>query len=222
MSKRKASHVDRAIPTLRQPKRNDVEKVQLTRTMSVSMAASPEWAQATDVQHVVTTLGKQADDLEANAKAIANLRQQVVNLETKQVSSRRDWSSTIKLLLGTVEVFCGGSVDRVKAFSLDVRHPLSTGALAAPAGLSLIKGKHAGEVIAQWTRGNAHAGFVVQHATDTANPATYSAQSPCTKVKYTLGGLPSGSIVHFRVAAVDPRAPGDLSPWSEWTTETVP
>jgi hypothetical protein len=64
-------------------------------------------------------------------------------------------------------------------------------------------------------------GFVVQHATDTANATTYSPQALCSKTKYTLENLPSGSVVHFRVAAADARAASGMSPWSDWVAAMV-
>ena len=57
--------------------------------------------------------------------------------------------------------------------------------------------------------------------TDPANAATYSAIVPCTKTRYTLGGAPSGSIVHLRVAAVDATLPSGMGPWSAWASGTA-
>jgi len=74
-----------------------------------------------------------------------------------------------------------------------------------------------GEVTGGWTRGTATHGFVAQHATD----ATYSAIAPVTKTKYTLGGLPSGSVVYLRIAAIDPTAPSGIGPGSAWASGTA-
>jgi hypothetical protein len=72
-----------------------------------------------------------------------------------------------------------------------------------------------------WQRGTAKHGFVVQRAADVANPATYASAVPCTKTKYTLTGAQSATVVHFRVAAIDPTAPAGVSPWSDWVACTV-
>jgi hypothetical protein len=94
--------------------------------------------------------------------------------------------------------------------------------LAAVDGITGSPGATAGQATWKWPRGNARHGFLVQHATDVANAATYSPQLACTKTRYTLGGLaPSGSTVSLRVAAVDPHAPTAQSPWSVWVSATV-
>jgi len=82
-------------------------------------------------------------------------------------------------------------------------------------------GKAAGEVVLTWHRGNAAHGFLVQHATDVANPATYSLLMASTRAKYTLKGAQSSTIVHFRVAAIDPASATGASPWSDWVAGTV-
>jgi hypothetical protein len=94
--------------------------------------------------------------------------------------------------------------------------------LVAPEGLATSPGANAGQAAVKWERGQARHGFLVQHATDVANPATFSQPTACTKITFTLSGLaPSGSSVFFRVAAVDPHAPTGQSPWSGWVSATV-
>ncbi len=92
----------------------------------------------------------------------------------------------------SVTVYCGGSVDMVKGFNLDVITHGRLGLLAAPVGLTVNPGTLPGEVEAKWTKGVAIHGFVVQHATDPTNAATISASIPSTKPKFTLSGMPQG------------------------------
>jgi hypothetical protein len=77
-------------------------------------------------------------------------------------------------------------------------------------------GKGLGEAVFAWKRGSARHGFIVQHATDVANPATISGNIPCTRAKYTLKGGQPLMLVHFRVAAVDPTVEGGHGPFSDW------
>ena len=77
-------------------------------------------------------------------------------------------------------------------------------------------GKAQGEVELTFLRGGARHGFLVQRATDVANQATYAPAVVTTKTTYTLTGAPSASVVHVRVAAIDPNAIGEQSPWSDW------
>ena len=72
-----------------------------------------------------------------------------------------------------------------------------------------------GEVEAIWAKGIAVHGFLVQRATDPSNPSTISGPFACTRPRFVLSDLPSGAVVHVRVAAIDPASPGQ-SPWSAW------
>jgi len=189
--------------------------------MTTSMQASSNWAAATDVQGAVKVWNKGADDLEANAKEVAKLRDQLSTAENKQLGLRRDWKAATSQVVSTVNVFCGGSADMVTGFNFDLRSHAGSSAQGVVGGLTVSTGKQIGEVVAGWVRGTANNGFVVQWATDPGNAATYSALTPWTKRKYTLGGAPSGSTVHFRVAAVDSTQKSGIGPWSAWASGTV-
>jgi hypothetical protein len=222
MSKSKNSpHVDRAVPVVRLPKRRTADMVTTTASLSASMKQSPDYAQATAVQTALASLEGGANDIAGTLASIKALDDQLVVLKASLLSQSRKWQTSLKSLLGAVEVFGNGSVEVVKSFALEVRSFSALGLLAAPVNLTLKQGKDAGTVQAKWTRGNATHGFVVQHATDPANPATFSTPQTWTKSKYTLGGLPSGSNVYFRVAAVDPRATSALGPFAAWASGTA-
>ena len=217
----KAPAVDKAAPVLHKPMQTDVEKVQATRSTTQSMQASASWSAASDVQAATKVWNTAADSIEANAKVIAQLKDQLKTAESKQRTYRRDWRAARAQVLGSVNVFCAGSADAVKAFNFDVRSHAFIGAQAAPENLTVASGKDPGDATASWSRGTAHHGFVVQYATDVATPASYSALTPCTKTKYTVSGLPSGSNVHFRIAAVDPTSKSGIGPWCAWAAGTA-
>jgi hypothetical protein len=223
MSKKKTPEqpIDHAVPVLRKPQRTDVQKVQTTRTTAHAMQQSPGWALAHVVQGAVATWNDCADLLEGNAAVIAQIRDQLRTAESKQRSLRRAWRAATGQLLGAVNVVCDGSADAVKDLGFDVRAYALNGALPAPEGLAAWAGKLPGEVEAGWSRGLARCGFAVQHATEPANPATYSAVIPWTKTQYTLRGAPSGATVHLRVAAIDPTSPSGIGPWSAWAAGTA-
>ena len=221
MSKNKGPQKDLAVPTVRQPKRRDSEKVILTNSMKQRLMASPDWAQATAVQTAFASLDQDAQKIAAITAQVQGLKDQLQTALTLLVGARRDWGTSLKHLLGTVEVFGKGSVDVVKGFGFEVRTTKTLGPLAAPTNLVLVRGKEAGSVKASWDKGPSSHGFVVQHATDPASPATFSTPKAWTKRTYTLGGLPSGSNVSFRVAAVDPASPAGMSPWSDWVLGTA-
>jgi hypothetical protein len=223
MSKKsKAQPVDRAQPTIKQATVTDHEKVALAHSMATSMAKSPLWATSPDVQAAAAAWSQSADDLDGNAKAIADLKKQLAAAEAKQRSLRVKWSACKRQVVSTVALRCAGSADDVKGFSFDVITHATASMLAAIDGITGEPGAAVGQAMWKWSRGLAKHGFVVQHATDVANPATYSPQLPFTKTRYTLGGLtPSGSNVYLRVAAVDPHASTAMSPWSVWVSASV-
>jgi hypothetical protein len=212
-------HVDHARAVLNQATRSDADKVTATRSTTASMQASPSWAAASDVQTAVTKWNHDADAIEAKAQAAGKLRVQLAQMLSDLRVARRSWQVSTDHVLSTVNVFSQGSVDAVKSLSLEVRTRVAPGAPIAPDHLTVVHGTHPGEILAKWKRGSkARHGFVVQHATDTANPATYSAIEPTTRASYTFGGLPSGT-VYVRVAAIDPNE--GRGPWSQWVMGTV-
>ena len=222
MSKKtKVGPVTRATPTIRKPKGSDVAKVTVTRSTTTAMKGSSLWSGSPALQTANAAWNAAADAIEKNAKSIADLRSQLAVLEAAQVGLRLDWDVSTKHMTGVVAVVAAGSPDHVAELGYDVLTRVGTGPLTAPVGLSTALGTAAGQARLSWHRGNARHGFIVQHASDVTNVATYSAQLPCTKSKYTLVGAPSLTVVHFRVAAVDPSSSTGMSPWSDWVACTV-
>jgi hypothetical protein len=215
----KSGPIDRAAPAIHKSKKTDAEKIEVTRSTSKAMQQSPDWANAADVQTAVKSWNQTSDDLEANAKAIADLRHQLLLAVTKQRTIRRTWRARTLQVLSNVNVFSDGSADTIKGFSLDVRG--TPGSHAALVELTVTTGKTVGTVLAAWPKNGARHGFMVQHATDPSNSATYASAQPSTRAKYTLGGAPSGSTVYFRVAPIDPKSASGQGPWSAWAAGTV-
>jgi len=214
-SKKKAA-VDRAVATIKKATGTDALKVSVTGTIAQSMANSPNWGAATDVQTAVKAWTASAAAIGTNAQTISGLRAQLSTAEAKQLGLRRDWVASKKQVTTSVTVYCGGSADMVKGFNLDVITNGRLGLLDSPVGLAVNPGTVPGEVVAKWTKGIAVHGFVVQHATDPTNAATISGSYPSTKPKFTLDGLTSNANVSVRVAAIDPASPTGQSPWSAW------
>jgi hypothetical protein len=218
MSKTKASSVKRAKPLVRKPK-SDVAAVTMTRSKTTAMKGSSLWAQSPDLQAANTAWNKAADAMEKNAKDILDLRTQLSVLETAQVGLRHEWDAATEHMTGVVSVASQGDPALVLELGYDVRTRTLAGSIAAPEGLQAALGKAVGEARFTWIRGDARHGFIVQHASDVANQATYSVPAVTTRVKYTLKGATAP--VYFRVAAIDPSSPTGQSPWSAWVAGTV-
>jgi hypothetical protein len=220
--KPKAKPVERATPTIGKAKNTDADKVNVTSSTTVSMKASPSWATApATVQAATTGWSDVATSLGANATTIVQLKDQLATAEAKQRSLRVKWTDATRQVLGTIAVWCDGSTDMVHGLGLQVLTRQGLGPLAPPSALTALTGAQPGDATVKWARGNAHHGFLVQHATDVATLATYSVPVACTKSKYTLTGATSLSIVHFRVAAIDPSSSTGQTAWSDWIAATV-
>jgi hypothetical protein len=215
-----AKPVDRATPVIRKSKSTDAAKVAVTRSITTAMKAAPQW-NLPAIQTAQAAWNTAADAIESNAKSIADLRSKLAQAEATQRANRQSWIVATRQMTSNVEVVCQGSPDLVHGLGFDVLTHGPAVAQAAPSGVVALPGTVGGEAVVSWQRGSGRHGFIVQHATDVANPATLSAAIPCTKTKYTLEGAPSLSIVHFRVAAIDPTSSTGQSPWSDWVTSTV-
>jgi hypothetical protein len=218
----KAKPIDRAAPVIRKPKRTDSEKVTVTHAITTAMMAAPQWNASPELQAANKAWNTAADAVENTAKSIADTRTKLATLEATQRANRHDWNAATSHMITTAAVVCQGSPDTVHVLGFDVRtHVAPIAQVVAPGGLAWLPGTAAGEAIVTWQKGTARHGFTVQRATDPANPATYSGLIPCTKTKYKIAGEKSSTVVHVRVAAIDPTVSSGLGPWSDWVGATV-
>ena len=223
MSSKKVKPVDRAVPVMRKPRLTDSAKVECTNTTVTSMQGSPLWNANPALQAAASTWTTKSGALGSNAAVIADLKSKLAIAQASQRTLRRDWEDGLKHVITNVTMVTEGSADLVHELGFDVRtHVTPSGLLPAPTGFAMVHGKVPGELVAKWNRGNARHGFILQRATDVANPATISAAIPCTAPKHTLKGLASGTSVHVRVAAIDPASELGQSPWSDWVGGTAP
>jgi len=220
-NQKKAPAVDSAKPSIAKPTVTDVQKVTVARDIVATAKKNPGWATAKDLQAAAAVWSQSADDMEANAAIVTARRSDLRTAEAKQRTLRRTWRAARKQVMGTVDVLCAGSADELKAYGFDVHQRVGRGPLGVPENLTTAPGTALGAGIFSWSKGLATHGFLVQHATDAANPATYSPSIACTKPKFTLTGALPGSNVSFRVAAIDPSSPTGQSAWSGWVAGTV-
>jgi hypothetical protein len=206
---------------MRKPKVTDGEKITATRSTTTAMQGSPTWIGSPALQAVTKTWNASADSIEGNAKVIADLRSKLAVAEAAQRGFRADWAVETRQVIAIAASACAGSADLIHGLGLDVVSHAVLGPLAAPQNLAASQGAALGTAVLTWARGSAHHGFVVQHATDPASPATLSMPVPCTRSRYTLVGATSSTVVHLRVAAIDPSSPTGQSPWSDWIAATV-
>jgi len=219
-TKTKAKPAERATPTSKVVYTTDAEKVTCADGHISSMKASPSWATATDVQASATAWATVTASLTANDVVITGLREQLTDAVGVQVTLRGKWLAARKHVLSTVGVFCAGSVELIEGLGFEVlTHAVQE--ITALTSIVTTPGSSAGEVDASWDETVNRHGFMLQHASDPANAATYSPFIPCTVGSFTLGGQVSAATVYFRVAAIDPSQPTHLTAWSPWVAGTA-
>jgi hypothetical protein len=226
MSNRKgsASPVVRVRPSLGKPRKTSGQIVDTTHSSVAAMKASSEWANAADVQTAVAKWSTAADEIAGNAAIIAQLKDQLKAAVAKQRTLTHTWSVCTQQVLTSVDAYCANSPVKIQSFGLVAVTATAHALLDVPTDIASSPGPLPGESRFTWARGLAIHGFLVQHATDTGNPASFSPATPCSKVRFTFSPppvLPSGSSVYLRVAAIDPHAALGQSPWSAWVAGTI-
>jgi hypothetical protein len=213
--------IEHVVPITKGKSDTDAEKVTLTQNHTATAEKSPDWTLATGVQTAFAAWNTGATSLATNGALVNSLRSQLLTAETTQKALRLAWMAQTRAVLIAVALYCAGVAKTMVSLGFGTRTFGRLGPLPAVDGLLTKLGKVPGETIIQWARGDANHGFLVQHATDVTNPATYSTPQPCTKTKIPLDGLVSGSIVNARVCAIDPTQKSGQAPWSAWIAATV-
>jgi hypothetical protein len=124
-------------------------------------------------------------------------------------------------VISALSLFCNGSAATIKAFGADVFTHTVGGAIGVPTGLSTMPGLNAGTIDFMFDDTQNRYGFVVQFASNPADPTTLSPQIPCHEGFFSLDGQTSGATLHFRAAAVDPTQKLHVTDWSPWVAGTV-
>jgi hypothetical protein len=213
---------DNARPTTTDPEETVAEKIALARKHLGGMKGSPEWAAAADVQTSATSWSDETDALEAIDGKIQRLLARLAAARRQEAVVVRDWRAAKLHVLASVNVRCAGSKDRVQGFGYDVALYEHQPPRGVPQGLHGKRSKKPGVATASWTthRGE-HNLFVVQYATDLADPTTYSAPISWTRGTYVLEGQTPGQTIYFRVAVVEPKLPLHQTAYTDWVPVMV-
>ena len=216
-AKAKAKPASRVKPKLSKPKKTVVDKVSFTRSYTTSFKASPNWSTATELQGAVASWNSSADALEANAKLIAQLRDQLETAVLARRSQLEQWAADTQHVVSCVNVLAGGDAEVLHALGVEAVTSTTPRVSAVPGPIVIVPGAISGEAKVTWTAsGTRHSGYVLQHATDVANPATISNSVVCTGRRYVIKGAQPASVVYVRVAAIDPSSETGQTAWSDW------
>jgi hypothetical protein len=210
---------DHATARFTEPMDTEAQKVSAANTYIAAIKLSPNWTAATDVQTAIGFWSTETANLDAGAKLIASLEKQLEAARTAQLATLRRWNQRRQGVLYAINVFCDGSKDKMLTFSVALATQGEHTEAGVPVGLIGRTVRKTGVASVEWfaTPRN-RTGFMVQHATDTTNAATYSAPIVCSKRSFDLTGQTPGAIISFRVLALDPSLPAGQTSWSAWVT----
>jgi hypothetical protein len=204
--------------------RNTVaDKVALTRNVTSAAKQSPHWASATALQSAVTAWNGTADAIAASDAAVRQLREQLKAAVRNLRVQTQQWGVEASHVLSNVDIISGGDREVIQSFGLEAVVRGTAAAVPVPTAITTTLGKLPGQAVVRWNLGGSknHHGFIVQRATDVANTAAYSTPVVCTRQRYVLTGAVPASVVHVRVASIDPSSETGQSAWSDWVAASV-
>jgi hypothetical protein len=213
--------VDRAEPVLTKPSNTPAEKVSAANIHIAAVKNSADWATATEVQTAAAAWSTENDNLAAGNKLVAECKSTLAAAQANLLTLKRRWELRKNGLLNAVNAVCDGSKDKVQGFGLGVVVRKPQQAAEVPEGLRGKRSKTVGTVTVVWPTRRHNRGFLVQYATDPANPATYSVPRASSKGKFELAGQTPGATIYFRVLAFDPWSPNGQTDYSPWVAAMV-
>jgi hypothetical protein len=213
--------IDNATPVLTGPTENTEDKVSATQTHYNAMKASTDWTAATDVQTAANDWLAVATNLSTNEQAIADLMKQLAAKRVAEVTLLVQWATQKDVCLAAVRKFCAGSSAKVQGFGYAVAGRTPRPPAPVPSNLLGKRVKVAGTAWLTWTGDAYRRQYQAQWATDSTNPATFSAPRTVGGRSFKLPGQTSGATLHFRVLALDPRLPTGQTDWSPWAAVVV-
>lgn len=214
--------VNLALATLAGPSRTTIpEMVSLAHAQITAIYNSPDIGVATEVKASADAWAIENDNLEAIHKNVQDLINQLALARASEAGALRRWKARKRGTVAAVTTFCDGSKDQILSFNFAVAgrtpYPLAT----VVQGLQGKRSNTVNTATVVWktTRGNQ--GFMVQYATDAADPATYSAPISSSKGTFVLTGQTPGATLYFRVLALDARLPTGQTDYTPWVAVTV-
>jgi hypothetical protein len=208
-----------AVPTERLVTRK--EKIDGGRAQIGAIQKGADYPQAPDVKAKTDEWGAVIDGWEANGKQIAALSLQLAALKANEPVFARRWDTKKRAVFSAITDYADGSIDKVHGFGCAVQghEPLP------PAGVPQhLRDKHSkvhGTAIAEWDTVHGRHDFMVQHATDQHDAATFAEPVVSSKSTFKLPGQTRGATIYFRVQALDPKLPGGKTDWTPWVPVIV-
>ena len=213
----KVKAADHARARFTEPMGTDALKVTGARAAVTAIKASTNYGAATDVQAATVAWDTETTNLDTGLKLVADLEKKLAVARGDLLATQRRWGLRRAATLSAIDTFCDGSKDKVLSFAAVVAGISGHVAPSVPVGLQNWRSKTPGVAGVEWhlTPKN-RAGFMVQHCTNPADPATWSAPIACTKRSFRLADQTPGATIQFRVLALDPTLPTGQTGWTAW------
>lgn len=186
-----------------------------------AVKASKELKKAPAVETAAEAWEVANEALRGNQKSQADKRAELTQLEVDEGPLVRRWNARRRGLLAAVEAYSDGSKDLVNAFGLASEARARVPVATVPQDLRPKKNRKPNEAAVIWMPTPGAEGYLVQVASDPKDPATYSAEMACSQSKFGVPNQALGTIVHFRVLALDPELPNGKSAYTDWVAVVV-
>jgi hypothetical protein len=193
------------------------EKIALVRRIVTKMTDNPHFP---NPQPPLATITAGVDGLE-QSESDAQIARQEAKAKTTTRNNREDaLGQLMTQAVGYVTAIAGGDEEIIQSAGMDVRAtPATAAAPGQPLALGATAGDHDGSMDLSWDPIVEAASYVIEMSPDPPTATSWKHMGVSTKSTFTVTGLPSGTRVWFRVAALNANG---QSPWSDPATKIVP
>jgi hypothetical protein len=212
--------VDHATPQITETSQSAEQLFEDGTKIVANITASTALTNAPDVQTALKALGAANAALGTNNASKAAGRLQLDTALTAEGPLVRRWGIRKRALVSAIEVAGDGSADLVAAFNVAVEKREPRPDAVVPVNLRPMKTAKSGCASVRWDTTAGATGYMLQHATNPADPTTYSPQIHVSAAKYRLPGTP-GATVYFRVLALDASLPLGQTAFCAWVAAIV-
>jgi hypothetical protein len=211
--------VDRATPQL-DTTANPVKMVTTGTAAIAKINASANIAAAPDVQAAIIPWTAANTALDTNNKSKAAGKAAVALAETNQPILMRRWGVRKDAVMVAIAAYGDGSKDLVQTFvAVEEREPPPPAVV--PVNLRAMKVNKPTIASVRWDPTPGARGYLLQHATNPADPTTYSAAISTPGARFHLPGQAPATMVYFRVLACDPALPNGQTAYTAWVGVAV-
>jgi hypothetical protein len=216
-----SSQTDRATALISDAYDTSEEKIAVGDKHIAAIKACKELPNAPEVETATKLWEAENDALRTNHTEQAKKAAELEQLRVDEAPILRRWNGRRRGVLTAVDTFADGSKDMVKAFGFDNETRAPVPLATVPQELRPKKTRQAGVAAAIWNPTRGAEGYLVQHASDPKDQATYSPEIACKQAKFELHNQPVGTILYFRVLALDPDLPNGKSAFTDWVAVLV-